>query len=57
MQILDAGVIALMRSLFLRRLLFPVFEDVEAETKSVCNTDVIRPTRWVAVGRHALSLH
>lgn len=45
-QPLDAGIIAWVKSRFRRRLLFRVFDNIDAGKKSIYNIDILTAMRW-----------
>lgn len=45
-QPLDAGIIAWVKRRYKRRLLFCIFENIEAGQKSIYNVDVLTAIRW-----------
>ena len=47
LQPLDAGIIATVKGMYRRRLLFRVFENVEAGRTSIYNIDVLTAIRWI----------
>lgn len=54
-QPLDAGIIAKVKAQFRRRLLGRVFENIERNSKSCYNIDILTAMRWVTEEWHALS--
>ena len=45
-QPLDGGIISWVKAMYLRRLLFRVFDNIDAERKSMYNVDIFTAIRW-----------
>lgn len=49
LQPLDAGIVLTVKKAFRRRLLFRVFENIEAVISSVYNADIMKAICWITV--------